>query len=290
LFLPLLALAFAACSGGEGNLDAAVDVQDAARDTGFDAPADAPADAPLDTAEDTADDVVSDDAAVEDAAADAPIDVPIDAPADAPVDAPAEASTNQPPVVLPATGPATAYAGQVITLSVTATDPDGDPLTYTWRQVSPATAGTFATPNARQTTWYSAVLGAATDAVFEVSVSDGRNPAVTSTVTVPLTVPRYATQVQPIFTSNCTGCHPNSAGQNLTAAQSYNNLVNVTAAGCSPTKRVLPGDPAHSALILKITGTGCGDRMPRNNPTYFDRNPGQRITIESWILGGAVNN
>jgi hypothetical protein len=109
-----------------------------------------------------------------------------------------------------------------------------------------------------------------------------------------VTVPKFAADIQPIF-SVCTGCHTStspSGGMSLVAAKSYANLVNVQAnAACSVAMvRVKPGDPAHSALIHKVSGTDCGARMPRSNPDYFNSRPGELVRLRSWILAGASND
>lgn len=85
---------------------------------------------------------------------------------------------------------------------------------------------------------------------------------------------------------------PPSGSLNLGATVSYSNLVNVTAvnAACNTLKRVTPSDPDNSVIIRKVSGTACGSRMPRNNPTYFDQNPGLIVRIRSWILAGAAND
>lgn len=36
----------------------------------------------------------------------------------------------------------------------------------------------------------------------------------------------FANDIQPIFNSKCTGCHPSMGGLDLTAANSYNELIN----------------------------------------------------------------
>ena len=37
----------------------------------------------------------------------------------------------------------------------------------------------------------------------------------------------YDTQIQPLWNANCTSCHGNSGGLNLSAAQSFDNLVDI---------------------------------------------------------------
>lgn len=203
---------------------------------------------------------------------------------------------NQPPeVAATITAPSTLKAGATGALSITATDPEGDTLTYTWSQKAPAAQGTFVggtTGTSAQ--WFSPQVGTETSFTFEVSVSDGKAAPVVRTVNVPVTVPAYS-DVQSVWSTNtlCTGCHGTSGGLSLAQGSSYAALVNVNNnnAACNTLKRVLPSDPDNSALVRKLEGTTCGNRMPRGaNAAHFDNNPGQLILIRSWILGGALNN
>ena len=199
---------------------------------------------------------------------------------------------NRPPTVdATITAPATLLAGGTGTFSVTASDPDGDTLTYAWEQQAPATQGTWVgalTGSSAQ--WYSPAVAAQTSFTLAVSVTDGKSAPVVRTVTVPVTVPRY-TDIQSVW-SVCTSCHGSGGGLSLAAANSYANLVNVTTriAACNTLSRVKPGDPDASSLVRKLEGTTCGTRMPRNNTTYFNDNPGLLVRVRSWILAGANND
>lgn len=187
-----------------------------------------------------------------------------------------------------------AIAGE-LALSIGATDPDGDTLTYAW-STSVAGQGTFTAPSASETKWLSPEISAATTYTFQVTVSDG-TVSVTRTLDVQVGVPEYARDIQPIWDSTCTTCHASgrSGGLDLRASTSYTSLVNTAAAG-SPCggkghTRVVPGKPDESLLVSKLSPTPvCGIRMPQYNDTYFDNNPGQLIRIRSWILAGAANN
>jgi hypothetical protein len=112
--------------------------------------------------------------------------------------------------------------------------------------------------------------------------------------------PTFSSIQQQIFSSGdasgrpaCTNCH-NAVGSrfnglDLTAAVSYNNLVNVASRFKAGAVRVIPGDPENSYLIHKLEGrsTIAGVRMPLNGP-YLEA--GQILVIRRWIETGAPNN
>lgn len=200
---------------------------------------------------------------------------------------------NRAPVVgASITGPSTLLAGNTGTFSISASDPDGDTLTYSWTQTDPATQGTFVGSSSTTSSaqWYSPVVASQTSFTLSVSVSDGQSTPVVRTITFPVTVPNYSSDVRGVWTlGGCTSCHGTSGGLDLTPANPA-LLVNVAAnASCSPTApaRVVPGDPDNSVLIRKMEGTSCGTRMPRNNTGYFINNPGLVVRVRSWILAGA---
>ncbi|MCF7798015.1 MAG: hypothetical protein K9N36_09635, partial [Candidatus Marinimicrobia bacterium] len=93
----------------------------------------------------------------------------------------------------------------------------------------------------------------------------------------------FDTQVQPIFTSNCVGCHTSShpTGLNLTTGNSYDLLVDVESANYSPALRVVSGDASTSVLYNKIANTGVhGGIMP---PSGGPLSAGDIETIQTWI-------
>lgn len=112
--------------------------------------------------------------------------------------------------------------------------------------------------------------------------------------------PTFSSIQQQIFSNGdasgrpaCTNCH-NAVGSrfnglDLTAAVSYNNLVNVASRFKAGAVRVIPGDPENSYLIHKLEGrsTIAGVRMPLNGP-YLEA--GQILVIRRWIETGAPNN
>jgi Bacterial Ig domain len=205
-------------------------------------------------------------------------------------------TVNRPPVVSATimVSPAMPVAGEVITLSITATDPDGDPLTISWTQTAPVLQGTFGTPTNASTTWFSPVLSVdALSFSFQVTVSDGHNPAVQRQVTVPVQTPSYGGNVQKIWDAQCMPCHDASqaamSGQlDLTAGTSYGALVGqAMVKTCSDSTRVVAGDPSTSGLIDRLTGNSCGSQMPEGaNPL----SAADLTLIQSWIADGAQNN
>jgi hypothetical protein len=204
------------------------------------------------------------------------------------------ASLNHPPVVGEISPEPTSglIAGDTLTLFVSASDSDGDTLTYSWR-TNPAGQGTFTTPTESVARWRSSDIAAATTVSLQVTVSDGTD-SVTRSAQVQVRVPTYAQDIEPIWSPTCTTCHSGSSSPsvlNLAAGSSYASIVNKNGTGtCSSLKRVQPGQPDDSSLVLKISGTTCGGRMPQLDTGYFDRNPGELIRIRSWILAGAPNN
>jgi hypothetical protein len=149
-----------------------------------------------------------------------------------------------------------------------------------------------ATADGLGVTWAAPEVDGPTDFTFEVSVSDGHNPPVTQRLTVPVRVPSFSADIQPLFDARCTHCHGQAAALELGAGHSHANLVGVPAyAGDCARKlhlpRVKPGDPDGSVLILRVSGEACGHRMPWDHPTWFDSHPEELVRLRSWIRAGA---
>jgi uncharacterized protein (TIGR03118 family) len=108
------------------------------------------------------------------------------------------------------------------------------------------------------------------------------------------------TQLQTqIFTPICSGCHSGVGSslpgvQNLTAGNTFANVVNVASIEQPALKRIAPNDPTNSYLIQKIEGApgitgsqmpfGCGGAgNPCLDQTTID-------LVKTWVSQGALNN
>ncbi len=101
-----------------------------------------------------------------------------------------------------------------------------------------------------------------------------------------------------VFKVHCsafTDCHTgfNAAGHmNLTPTRAFDQLVNVDAVAVPGWKRVVPGDPSKSYLLVKLgeipgpLGQG-GTTMPPNNPLLC---PEKRAAVRRWIEAGATQD
>ncbi|HEX5745940.1 MAG TPA: Ig-like domain-containing protein [Archangium sp.] len=181
-------------------------------------------------------------------------------------------------------------AGKVLPVYISARDPDGDPLTYSWT-TEPGGAGTFTRPNQASAEWRSGELDKPAAYTLKVTVSDGSRSE-TRSVNVEVGVPLYARDIEPIWSAKCSDCHNEhgSEGLNLQAGKSHASLMAAGVGQCAAGPRVTPGRPDESLLVTRISGDACGRRMPMGDSDYFDLNPGELTQIRSWILAGALDN
>jgi hypothetical protein len=132
------------------------------------------------------------------------------------------------------------------------------------------------------------------------TVVDGGNVVQGAVPTGPFS---FAQDIAPIIANKCSPCHTTqaAAGLNFTYANLVTNalVTNVATKACifllAPAKRVVPGDPDHSLLYVKLvddeeqlTGTHmCGDAMPQaiSGKSLMTA---ELDTIEHWIRGGAL--
>ncbi|HVR61525.1 MAG TPA: PKD domain-containing protein [Polyangia bacterium] len=175
---------------------------------------------------------------------------------------------------------------QSAAITVTASDPDGDALSYAWAVVSPATGGSLSGTGPSATF---ASPGGAGDYVLSVTVTDvhGASTSLTFPVHVSAATCAVPDAVQGLFAARCSPCHlpGTSGGLHLDpATASYANLVgqHAAGAGCMSQVRVVPGDPAGSYIIAKLRGLPgiCGMRMPRGLPPLVESDIN---VIENWI-------
>lgn len=102
----------------------------------------------------------------------------------------------------------------------------------------------------------------------------------------------FGADIQPIFNASCTPriCHGGAvtAGLDLRAGASYNDLVNVVTTNYAPNLRIVPGSPDQSVLYHKVMGDMIfGGRMP---PSGTALSAQQVELIRAWIAEGALNN
>jgi len=90
----------------------------------------------------------------------------------------------------------------------------------------------------------------------------------------------YSATVQPVWNSNCAGCHGSSGGLSLT---SYTNLMAGTSSN-GPV--VVAGDGANSLIIQRMKGQ-VGSLMPMGGPAL---SAATIEAIETWINQGALDN
>ena len=104
--------------------------------------------------------------------------------------------------------------------------------------------------------------------------------------------PTLASIQAQVFTPTCaiSGCHAGGTaphGLDLTAGNSFGNLVNVASGEIPALMRVAPGDPDNSYIVQKIEGTAAaGGRMPANGPPYLSIET--IAAIRQWITDGAL--
>jgi len=96
----------------------------------------------------------------------------------------------------------------------------------------------------------------------------------------------FQSQIQPIFDA-CASCHgeSGSAGLDLRAGVSYDNLIGVTSTTNPSRLRVDPFEPDTSTLFLAVSCDspgGPGFRMPGTDLS-------QRALIRDWIAQGALH-
>ena len=143
-----------------------------------------------------------------------------------------------------------------------------------------------------------ALTATATDTDGNVGTSSASTVTVANNTPPPAQVTLTQLQTQ-IFTPICAGCHTGVGTalpgvQNLTAGNTFSNIVNVASIEVPTLKRILPNDTANSYLIQKISGSPgiVGSQMPFGCPSAG--NPcltqAQIDLVKTWVSQGALNN
>lgn len=133
-------------------------------------------------------------------------------------------------------------------------------------------------------------------ATLTAQAVDAAGNATTSSA-VAVTINNVATMTLATLQANlfgpvCSGCH-SGGGASLPSSMNFTSqaataaaLVNVTSLEVGSLKRVLPGDPANSYVVQKISGTAAvGGRMPLGGAALSQQ---QIDDVKAWIQAGAA--
>jgi hypothetical protein len=99
------------------------------------------------------------------------------------------------------------------------------------------------------------------------------------------------TMVHSMLMMRCGGCH-GAAGMLMLGAKdaAYTALMaDAAGMGCSGMKRVAPGMPAMSVLVMALKMNGCRMTATRMPPTGALPDADIKM-VEDWITAGAMNN
>jgi len=157
------------------------------------------------------------------------------------------------------------------------------PFTVQWNSSTAANGSVALTATAMD-----ADNNSITSADLSVTVDNAAAPPAAVTLT------QLQTQ---FFTPICSTCHTGQGSslpgvQNLTAGNSFSNIVNVASIEEPTLDRIKPNDPTNSYLIQKIMGTAAkGAQMPDGCPiTQPCLTQAQINMFISWVNAGAQNN
>jgi hypothetical protein len=121
------------------------------------------------------------------------------------------------------------------------------------------------------------------------------------TLAAPPAAVSFRRDVSPLFVKKCAYCHMKegpSAGLILEPRFAYAMIVNVPSTQ-SPLKRVLPGEPEQSYLLLKMqdrhrAAGGSGTKMPMFpggvGVGILTAAPAEIALLRAWIAAGALDN
>jgi PKD repeat protein len=183
--------------------------------------------------------------------------------------------------------------GGTVNFEGSATDADGDDMTYLWNFGDGISTTALVPGN------HTYSDSGTYTVTFTVTDSNGASDPTPDTRTITVqggggeTATLTAVQQQ-IFSQSCafSGCHGGSSpaeGMDLRSGSAYANIVNVRSSQMSSLDRIEPSDPENSYLYLKVTGDSSisGVRMPRGGAALS-----QDLIdlLRDWIERGAPND
>lgn len=92
----------------------------------------------------------------------------------------------------------------------------------------------------------------------------------------------YITEVKPIFNKKCITCHGGVKQQSGFSLLFRSDALAINKSGRAA---IIPGDPAHSEMIRRLTLKDPEERMPYKHPPLTDD---EISTLKKWIKQGAV--
>lgn len=108
-------------------------------------------------------------------------------------------------------------------------------------------------------------------------------PGLAAETAVPTTI-SYTQHIEPIFRSNCQGCHQPAKAHGDYSMTRFADLVT---AGESGDVAIVPGKPEESHLLSQITPVDGKAAMPKKGPAL---SAADIELIRSWIAAGAVDD
>ncbi|MBD59180.1 MAG: hypothetical protein CL808_03535 [Citromicrobium sp.] len=140
-------------------------------------------------------------------------------------------AANDPPVADAGADQGPIDSGQSVTLDGTgSTDPDNDPLTYAWTQVS-GPAVTLSDPTAAQPTFTAPLVNGTDNLVFELVVDDGQTSSAPDSVTIAVRAVGTITIVQQIVGTDTTVTYTSDVAALNGSITTANGTGQLTATG-----------------------------------------------------------
>ena len=137
-------------------------------------------------------------------------------------------------------------------------------------------------PPAEASRWYNRTVGRTVTYLLLAGLA----AAAGSAATLPSERVDYNDDVRPILSDRCYSCHGPDQGQRQAGLRldRESGAFGAAASGAMP---IVPGEPAKSGLLQRVTSADLARRMP---PTYMGHDPlsdGEIETLRRWIEQGA---